>query len=281
MPRPTLTIDSPVWFSISNYSAAESIDAADWYVNLALRAEFARGELKAALAAVRGPDAIIRRADGLPLPLALVEHDFDPDLARILSGELPSLGIAHLTGQELYLFERKLPPDVRRFGASFVPGVTKAKNAPTGFSGPIDHLFEQRYLSQFVRLDLSRPDEVLVEDLKLFIRRERRALAEIAGEYPSAAALRTLGKCNRANLMTFARIGLLPFLDLEQWRRETQTIIPQAAYARLLDVGPEDVRETRKKAELVLNDFVLRGWLLPRARAAMVGEWNRAIMRKI
>src|SRR6266705_792734 len=110
MQRPTLTIDSPVSFSISNYSAAESIDAADWYVNLALRAEFARGELKEALAAVRGPDAIIRRADGLPLPLALVEHDFDPDLARILSGELPSLGIAHLTGQELYLFERKLPP---------------------------------------------------------------------------------------------------------------------------------------------------------------------------
>lgn len=257
---------------MSNYAATEDIDAADWYVNLALRAEFARGKLKAARAAVRGADAVIRRVESLSLHLVLVKHELDPDLARILAGELPSLGIRHITGQELYLFERKLPPDVRAFGASFVPGKTKYKDAPSGFTGPIDHLFQLRYLSQFVRLDLSRPDQVLVDDLILFLRSERRAHAQIAGEYPSAVALRTLGKCNRANLKTFARIGLLPFLDLEQWRTENQKIIAPAAYARLLHVGPEDVREARKKAKLVLNDFILRGWLLPRARAAIASS---------
>jgi len=102
------------------------------------------------------------------------------------------------------------------------------------------------------------------------------ALAQIAGEYPSATGVANARKCNRANLRTFARIGLLPFLDLQQWSSENQAVIPPAAYARLLDVEPEDVREARKKAKLVLNDFILRGWLLPRARAAIASTRGAA-----
>jgi len=132
MPRPTLSFEAPKWFAISHYSAAEKLDAADWYVNLALRAEFARGNLNFLKSAIRGPDAIIRRAGSLPFQFALA--DLDPEIARILADELPSLGIRHLTAQELYLFERKLPPDVRSFGASFNPGETSANDAPDGFS---------------------------------------------------------------------------------------------------------------------------------------------------
>lgn len=280
MPRPRQTFEPPSWFDLANYAVAEEIDAADWYVNLALRAAFYRGALRHLRVAIRSVGAVIRRDSRLPPQLAFPSRQLDPDVTRILGGESPRLGVWHLTCDELYFFERRLPRAVRSFAADVAGETVGGRRPPPEFRQPVDHSLQPRQLSQFVRIDLTRPDDVLVEDLRVFLRGERRALGNLAGEYPAATALRVLGKCNKANLKTFARIGLLPFLDLELWRTENAKAIAPAAYARLLHVGPEDVREARKKAKLVLNDFILRGWLLPRARVAME-EITRSQIRKL
>jgi len=85
----------------------------------------------------------------------------------------PAWAIWHITAEELYLFEPSAA-ELRRSAHPFSPAKDKRKDAPSGFTDPIDHRFLTRYLSQFVRLDLSRPDQVLVDDLMLFVRSERR-----------------------------------------------------------------------------------------------------------
>ena len=58
------------------------------------------------------------------------------------------------------------------------------------------------------------------------------------------------------------------FLDVEQWCSDEGAKFSDAALARMLGIDSDDLREARKKARLVLDDFVLRGWLLDAARAA-------------
>ena len=78
-----------------------------------------------------------------------------------------------------------------------------------------------------------------------------------------------LGKVNRANLSTFAALGMLAYLDLSQWERDSGAPIIDTQYAELLNIDLDRLRETKSKAALVRNDFVLRGWLLQAAREAI------------
>ena len=254
------------------------MDAADWYLNLSLRGAIARDNCKLGRHFVRELHPVIRR-DAEPGELLFIAMEMGGDFESILEGSEPRTGVEYLSAANLYFWERRLPESIRKFGAECVPDKSRAIKAPAGFSGPIDHLFEPRLQSVFVRLDLSLPDEALHHDLQAFLTRERRALAAIGVEQPFAAALRTLGKHNKANLAKFASYRVLPFLDIEQWRIESGETIPDAAFARLLGITDEDLRETRKKARLVLDYFVLRGWLLAEARTAV--RRTRVVLREI
>jgi hypothetical protein len=204
------------------------------------------------------------------MELDLLRLELNGEFAAILDGQEPRAGVEHLRTEELYFFEQRLPDAVRAFGRTYVPGKKPATRVPAGFVGPLGHLFEPRFVSAFVRLDLSLTDKVLKKDLQLFLERERRALKAIGGKQPFREAVRMLGKCNQANLRAFAEVGLLPFLDVEQWLIDSGAPIPaDAAYARMLGITTEDLREARKKAQRVLDDFILRGWLRDAARDAV------------
>lgn len=256
------------WFKIDSYAEAYKIDASDWFLNLSLRGAIARGQCVGASEYVRGLKPVIVRAEKLTFELARIRDQLPGDFARILDGKEPSLGVESLTAQELYYFERRLPETIRQFGGSHALATMRASKPPDGFLGPLDNLFEARYTNAFVRIDLSLRDETLVEGLRAFLTRERRAIAAIGGKQPFAAALRRY----TAKLDRLAEYGVLPYLDLDQLRRERGMSLRPAAFARLLGVSDDDLRETRRIAKAILDDFVLHGsfrrWLLDAAHPA-------------
>lgn len=280
MSRPRSEANVP-WFDVAHYAASYQMDAADWYLNLALRGAIARtdaDDAPNARALVRGAQPVIRRGDA-SRQLLLDKGTAGADFVDMLAGREPRAGIEYMSATELYFFERRLPQAIREFGEEYVHGKTPVSEAPAGFFDPVDRLFEPRFLNAFVRINLSLPDKTLIADLKAFLARERKALAAIDGTQPFAAALHKLGNCKQANLDSFANYGVLPFLDVEQWRIDVGAKVPDAAFARLLGIEPDALPEARKKAELVLDDFVLRGWLLDAARAAV--REPRTVLRKI
>ena len=250
------------------------MDAADWYLNLRLRVSLAQpgdDDRRKFLAReiVQSAEPVILRGSSLPIVLAFLDGELGTAFAAILHGREPELGIRQLRGDELYFFEQRLPPSIRDFGRAFIPGTTSAATAPDGFTGPIDHLFERRMTGVFARIDLSLPDTVLMQDFADFIANRRLEFEHIGGRQPYREALQDLSTRRRAKLKTFAKLGVLPFLDLRYWAADSGVKVTQASYAELLGIDADSFRETSKYANLLLRPFVLDGWLISAARDAV------------
>ncbi len=80
--------------------------------------------------------------------------------------------------------------------------------------------------------------------MQTLLDRDGGALAALGGEQPYREALLMLGKVNRANLSTFAALGMLAYLDLSQWERDSGAPIIDTQYAELLNIDLDRLRET-------------------------------------
>jgi hypothetical protein len=274
MARPKSIVPPPPWFDMNRYAISNSIDAADWYLNLHLRVVLANfgDDRRARFLAqeiVQSPEPVILRGNSLPISLAFSYAELGPAFTAILGGREPGLGVRPLRGDELYFFEQRLPPSIRDFGRAFSPGTTSAGTVPDGFTGPVDHLFERRMTVVFARIDLSLPDTVLMQDFAEFIANKRFEFEQIGGRQPYRDALQELSTRRRVKLRTFAKLGVLPFLDLQYWAAESEVDITRANYAELLGIDADSFRETLNYAKLLLRPFVLDGWLIGAARDAM------------
>ena len=125
---------------MARYAAAYEMDAADWYLNLALRGAIARGECKQfGLAYVRGPRPVIRRAAELPPQFASIASELGGDFADMLDGKAPRSGVEHLSAEEFYFFEASYQRRFEDMALSMCP-LNRAKRGAAGFSEPVDHL---------------------------------------------------------------------------------------------------------------------------------------------
>lgn len=274
MVRPKSTVVVPPWFDLRNYGALRGIDAADWYMNLRLRFVLAHADDKnwrqfVDRAFVRAGDPVLLRSHPLPIALAFMDEELGPDFTAIARGKEPRLGVWPMRADELYFFERRFPAPIRDFGRTFLPGATGSGAAPPGFAGPIDQLFERRMTGVFARVDLSLPDAELVRDFRDFIADKRREFDRIGGQQPYRDALRVLSNRRRAKLTTFENNRLLPYLDLRSYVIESGSKWTNANYAEALDLDADVFRETVKYGKLLLQPFVLDGWLVGAAREAV------------
>lgn len=280
MARTKKSFSPPDWFALGNYRDAAKMDAADWYVNLLLRGKMHREPDNFFLHHLRQhplPRRQTPAGDELVMLLGLLPAEgFDPDIRRVLTNNEPRASVRRLRTEELYFFEKRLPEPIREFGRVYDPGKHNAADAPPGFQGPIDRAFPRRMLSSFVQIDLSKPENLIVEDLLGFVAEQRKELAEIPVPQPHAKALLELRGRRSLKMSTLARLQVLAYIDLEQWRKESEQSITQAAYADALDVSWEDLRETRKYAALLLNDLAMRAWLTGDARAAIRHHRNKS-----
>jgi len=275
MARPKTVVTPPRWFDVAHYEPTASMDAADWYLNLKLRFRLARKALDASIEEhvnsrfIRNQQPVVRRTHDVAWEF--FGTDIGSDLRAILNGKQLRLGVYPLQVEEFYVFEKKFPEEVRAFARTFVPGkAVHPKLIPAGFEGPVDHLFVRRMTNVFARIDLSLPDKVLQQHFLEFVARKRKEFAEIGGRQPYQEALDVLGTKRAARLKTFAKLRLLPYMDLKSWAEESNQKVPAGAWADLLMLQSEDdVREARKYAELLLRPFVIDGWLIEQARAAL------------
>ena len=266
----------PAWFKLDRYADTVSMDAADWYFNLKLRLRLRKDTLNAHASGyvdgrIKGERPVFLRDEDA---WNFLGFDIGPDLAAILLGDDLRPGVHPLRVDELYFFEKRFPEAIREFGCQFVPGKAVHPNlVPDGFTGPVDHVFDKRMTSAFVRVDLSLPDKILLQHFIEFIGDKRREFRAVGGIQPYRQALDDVKSKRQARLRTFVKLQLLPYLDLQPWFEQQGQRPPARAWADLLELSSEDdVKETGKYAALLMKPFVIDAWLGERARAALRKE---------
>jgi hypothetical protein len=258
--------EKPNWFVVNRYSSAMSLDAADWYLNLELRGEIARRKDNELITLVRGELPIVRR-DAYPLyALGLLEQmpgNRNPNFLRVLNGELPIEPVRNVLVKEFYHFERRINPDLREASKSFDDA---RHELPSEFNESVNEHFDIAYSGVFARINLSVPDDEIVESLKRYLAQERVRMRKHAPTSAQVRALDSLRKRNIPKLGTWAVRGLLPYLDLHQWAKETQPKPTDEQIAEWLGLSAQQLKDTKIDAKLVLNQFALHGWIFPRIR---------------
>jgi hypothetical protein len=303
--RPRTANDVPDWFDLCRYTAAKEMDVERWYLNLGVRRclryadELNRSESWSRADERRsfwhkctGKEWVnvfgryVREVQPLlsasPLTVgAAAEHSsvddvlWYPDrLDALLRGASPPRHIKALSVGDLYYFERRLPQSVRDAGqkATFPPGVVW-QPAP-GKSSDVDEQIPKQYASRFVTVSVLVPDEVLIDDFKHWLEGQRRRLADMPGSesHPYRKSLQALSGRKAPKLRTFGTLGVLPYLDIDQWKSETGATLTDASTAELLGIETNRLAETRKYAELLMEPFVLEGWLGLAVRKARAGQ---------
>lgn len=279
MARPRIqTAEPPSWFDLAQYAEAEGMDAADWYLNLRLRVPDTRGA-KLAKALCESKQPLLRReqiASKAQAAIAMAVQGLPGACQAILRGQVPEPSVYPMSVSAFYWFEHRFPEEVREFAKDLRFPVPPSANAPEAFHRPVDDVHgpdpSKQMLARFARIDLSRPDKELREDFDRYLAQQRKKLAEIPGDHPYREALDDLETRKELKFPSLVNYGLLPFLDLERWSAETGATVTNQWFGDLLQIDPKDgLRETRRYAELLQDDFVLSGWLLPLACNVMRG----------
>ena len=265
---PWLRIEPDGHADLARYDDAATMDMGDWLINLEVRAVIARAGDADLIRFVR-ENPIIRRSDAHGVEFEPIRARLSPAACAILDNRQPPGGVQPLRVDEMYVFEQRLPAAIRDAGRAFVPGFPCGVDAPPGFSGPLDDAFAPPLLGRFARIDMSLPDDVLHGEFRAYLKQQREQLASVAADAPFARAIDDIDHRYDPKPATWARLRVLPLLDVQAWLAETGTVTRPAAVARLLGIGDQEYQQGVESAATLTNDFSLRGWLLTAARAAL------------
>lgn len=263
----------PDWFCLDAYRQAENLDAADWLLNLLFRIrdkqndnQFINKVLRTAGPVLKRDCAELRkffhrcRCSFRNLGAHVYVDGLMEDPPRVPSG------IAPLTVEELYGFEGMLPESVRRVGREVGTRRFREATDPPAFYGRVDHAMEPQHTGRFVRVNLSLPDDVLFEDLKSFLSRERADLKQLPEPQPYQEAVNVVRKKKATQLKTLATIGLLPYLDLQDWLATSGKAMSDYELARVIEIPGNRLKETKRYARSAQDELALIAWLGPRVR---------------
>jgi hypothetical protein len=275
----------PPWYRPDAYATAQELDAGDWLLNLTLRSWLDRDPNKRTEEALRSAGPVLRRNDDAQIirmhqadshrwvysfnwrewddPLdafreAMERPSLPSDVWHALRTGTVGSGIEPLSLAGLYVFENKLPEQVRAAGACLQRDEPGARSSPH-LTGTLDDAFAPQMVNRFVRIDLSLPDDVLRADLNQYLASERHRLAVMGGKQPYREAARL--KLKAHELGTLAKVGVLQFLDLDRWQRANGLGLSFYAVREMAGIV-ERARETelRRRVELVLHQFQLHAW---------------------
>ena len=239
------------------------MDVDDWYLNLEIRGQIHRNGTPYLLQRVRGVQPLVFRheeddIDAMLLQKCVTSQNFK----RVFSSSALSEAVKNQTVWEHYFFEKWITPSIREFAKNYDPKITE--ESPPEFQESINDHLKKQPLNRIVTINLSAPDEQIIDSLKRYLATERQHAQNVAPVSPHAAALRALQKRNVANLDTWGKRRVLPYMDLSHWAKEAGTKVTNGHYAELLQISEEQLRETKNDAQLLFDQFVLDAWLLPR-----------------
>lgn len=236
--------DLPEWFSLEYYRGTESFGAIEWYEQIAQRRglmtllgyrsdEPSRARKAAAIFArfaekIRG--VAIREAK---IPGFFGEAGLYHNLATGFRS-VESLTLNHLLGHARFSKGGNLTEPIDWWASSLdQPGNDKAMSKPLFLA---DFLSIDRERFAAVRIDLDAPDAIILESFTLQLA-EMRALKGQPYEK----------KFYRPNFQRWARYGILPYIDLLIWAKETESHIPDrvmSAAISVYDAGESNIRKT-------------------------------------
>lgn len=260
------------WFELSRYSDAAQLDASDWFLNLLFRNWLGRTSDGEGESFLQSAGPLLRRDDRDQINELQVlflgrEEEAPSGLLTLACGQPLASGISPFTVETFYFFERRLPDAIRTAGATYEEGGFRRDGTPPAFYGRLDHAFQPQMVNRFVRVNLALPDDILVEDLKRFLKTERSELASIGGRQPYRDAIRAVDKTRGRNLGTLASVQLLPYLDVHRWLGRIGDSISDYRLAKIIGLdGASRLRETRRYVDLVADQLALRAWLEPVVR---------------
>ncbi len=218
----------PEWFSMEKSDPAKNLDAAGWYVQLYIRARcftfLSDGRI------IPGILNLIRAA---PIIDVTENNDLSFHYRRGMFYEEPIIeqskhGVHSLTVHELYMaainmeksksiqakahFERILgiPPEN--------PGAPPLINREviTVLQEPVHHVLRKPLDQALIGVNLLLPDRELVEQFEAYLPVLRKECdAPIFSE-----------KWHQPDFAEWARLGVLPYLDLMLWKQESEVTIP-------------------------------------------------------
>lgn len=262
----------PKWFNLDKYKKAKKLDAAGWYEQLRLRANFLayldptqdevpteirelpifKNALAEAIATFRETPIFDIKGEGRgKLPIFLYFED-PSSLCEKLDH---TLGVHQMTFEEFELVRSAIDPIKLQYVAcwkdQFQYRMLDTSKPFYKFESwirePIrksmieeikdEHDFGPRNLDTVV-IDLNFPDKILIENFKQYLAARRE---ESKTEY--------LSKPNRQqDFYDWIRFGVLPYLDLKLWEIETGDKIPLRVLADAIyppgEGGEETVRKT-------------------------------------
>ncbi len=266
--------DLPNWFDLKKYSRTISLDAAGWYEQLTVRKwqmkllDWRDEDQKPLLTSdlerldLTRTTAIVDVAANLTMRLFFydgVMHEHRTE------SPVYSLGVRLSTVRDFYLTEGRIESEKRQYAHSFFSQFANSKNwldEPTEvrfpcldwIDKPIDAISNATRNEVNVLVDLGLPDKVLIEQFKALLQGRRRRPSDLAQD---------LAPNRRANFSDWTTFGVLPFIDLKIWERETGIKIPNRVMADAIfpkgEGGEEVVRKTTSKiATELLSDESLK-----------------------
>lgn len=254
----------PQWFRLDKYKLAKKLNAAGWYEQFAIRAQFfewlhtpvvdihqqevLKETLAEAFAVIRETPIFDIKGDGRG---KLSAFFYFPDAENICKQHHYTPAVHPMTLEEFDLIRRGIDPKrleyITQWANQFESGDWPPTKYEPWIKQPINHSateeakdengFGFREINSIV-VDLNFPDKILIENFKQYLDNRR---AESKTEH--------LSKPHRQqDFYDWVRFGVLPYLDLKLWELETKTKIPlrvitDAIYP-LGEGGEETVRKT-------------------------------------
>lgn len=255
--------DLPTWFDLTKYAGAESLDAAGWYEQLSMRRDLSgmvgspRWE---SWKEIESPHPISDRCKEIieiiratPLPdisenFLLRVYFYGGAMHEIKSRDpMYSKGVHLATVRELYMTERNIDGKNRDYARNFFAQFENRDwldDLPIEFpckdwiDEPVDAISSTDGFHVNARVNLLVPDKLLVEQFKLMLTELRHS-----GVFVEHYA--------KSDFSGWTRFGILPYLDLKIWEKETGIKIPNRVMADAIfplgEGGEEVVRKTTVK----------------------------------
>lgn len=237
--------DLPQWFDLEHYQGAESFGAVEWYKQLSQRRalltllDYMPDEAAFYDQAVKAFSRCIGHVRGVSVEDAHIPNFFGAggiDQALLDF----SRSVHPLTLNQLHQHARVYEGGSLQGSANWFLGVDQP-DRDEKIEAPLfltDLLSYPRERFAALRVDLDAPDSVILESFAAWLS-ETRSLKGQPREK----------EFYRPRYQQWARYGLLPYLDLAIWKKETGVRIPDRVMAAAIsryDAGESNVRKTVK-----------------------------------
>lgn len=234
----------PNWFKLEKYEAAKTLDAHGWYKNLFVRQKILKSI---------GEDHFIKALEANKQIALLIKGDLDClRLEPILKKEslfiLNSFGVSgrkepgvrRLTIGDLYNEIKLIDIDKQNYAKKIILNTEDSE-------GFWDALYHTEYKKEWnvnplleelscnlIHINLQLPEKLLIEQFTSLVKKMQYKRAN-----------------KKPNFDGWIQFGILPYIDLRIWEKETKRSIPNSVMANAIfppsEGGEEVVRKTTKK----------------------------------